>query len=137
MDRSTIHAIIGASHAEYETDNQYDNRGRGEKSVSNLLRSAFQHASAEEQEEIRGLASYLKGRSIQAAANLTPGDDSAMLRYDAPEKFVAMIRTGKRPDNSAVSSVMPFPTLKNMSDTELGALYVYLKTLPPRPAGNR
>jgi mono/diheme cytochrome c family protein len=71
------------------------------------------------------------------AANITPGEGSALTRYDAPEKFVAMMRTGKRPDNSAVSSVMPFPTLKNMSDTELGALYVYLKTLPPRPAGNR
>ena len=71
------------------------------------------------------------------AANLTPGEGNAMKRYDAPEKFVAMIRTGKRPDNSAVSSVMPFPSLKNMSDTELGALYVYLKTLPPRATGNR
>ena len=71
------------------------------------------------------------------AANLTPGEGSAMVRYDAPEKFLAMIRTGKRPDNSAVSAVMPFPTLKNMSDTELGALYVYLKTLPPLSAGNR
>jgi hypothetical protein len=32
---------------------------------------------------------------------------------------------------------MPFPTLKNMSDTELGAMYAFLKTLPPLPAGNR
>lgn len=59
------------------------------------------------------------------------------MRYDSPEKFIAMMRTGKRPDNSEVSRVMPFATLKNMSDTELGALYVYLKTLPPRAAGNR
>ena len=71
------------------------------------------------------------------AANLTSGEGSAMVRYDAPEKFLAMIRTGKRPDSSAVSTVMPFPSLKNMSDTELGALYVYLKTLPPLSAGNR
>src|SRR5439155_20486686 len=47
MDRSTIHAIIGASHAEYETDNQYHKRGRGEKSASNLLHPAFQHAPAD------------------------------------------------------------------------------------------
>lgn len=71
------------------------------------------------------------------AANLTPGDGSALVRYDAPAKFIAMMRTGKRPDNSAVSNVMPFPTLKNMSDTELGALYAFLKTLPPLPGGNR
>ena len=71
------------------------------------------------------------------AANLTPGEGSAMVRYDTPEKFIAMIRTGKRPDSTAVSSVMPFATLKNLNDTELGALYVYLKSLPPRAAGNR
>jgi HK97 family phage major capsid protein len=52
---------------------------RGEKTVSNLLRSAFKNASAEEQEEIKELASYLKGRSIQAAANLTPGSDGGLL----------------------------------------------------------
>ena len=70
------------------------------------------------------------------AANLTPGEGSAMTRYDAPAKFVAMIRTGKRPDSSEVSAVMPFPSLRNLNDTELGALYAYLKTLPPRAGGN-
>jgi mono/diheme cytochrome c family protein len=71
------------------------------------------------------------------AANLTPGDGSAMVRYDSPNKFVTMLRTAKRPDGSDVSTVMPFPSLKNLSDTEVGALYAYLKTLPPRAAGNR
>jgi mono/diheme cytochrome c family protein len=71
------------------------------------------------------------------AANLTPGNGSAMTRYDTPNKFVTMIRTAKRPDGTDVSRVMPFPSLKNLSDTELGALYAYLKTLPPRAAGNR
>ena len=71
------------------------------------------------------------------AANLTPGEGSGMIRYDTPAKFIAMIRTTKRPDNSGVSSVMPFATLKNLNDTELGALYAYLKTLPPRAGGNR
>jgi mono/diheme cytochrome c family protein len=71
------------------------------------------------------------------AANLTPGNGSALARYDTPNKFVTMMRTGKRPDGSDVSTVMPFATLKNLNDTELGALYAYLKTLPPRAAGNR
>ena len=71
------------------------------------------------------------------AANLTPGDGSAMARYDTPNKFVTMIRTAKRPDGSDVSAVMPFATLRNLSDTELGALYAYLKTVPPRATGNR
>jgi len=70
-----------------------------------------------------------------AAANLTPGEGSVMPRYDVPEKFVAMMRTGKRPDASPVDKAMPFETLKAMNDTDLNAVYVYLKTLAPRRAG--
>jgi mono/diheme cytochrome c family protein len=71
------------------------------------------------------------------AANLTPGTGSAMPTYNTAEKFAAMLRTGRRPDGSAVSAVMPFATLRNLSDTDVGALYVYLNTLPARPAGGR
>jgi len=71
------------------------------------------------------------------AANLTPGEGSAMARYDAPEKFNAMMRTGKRPDGSAVSTVMPFDALKGLNDTDLAAIYAFMKTLPPRPFGSR
>ena len=66
------------------------------------------------------------------AAKLTPGEGSAMARYDTAEKFVAMMRTGKRPDGSDVSKVMPFMTLRNMNDTDLAALYAYLRALSPR-----
>jgi hypothetical protein len=48
-----------------------------------------------------------------------------------------MLRTGKRPDGSAVSPVMAFETLRNLNATDVGALYVFLRTLPPRPAGGR
>ena len=71
------------------------------------------------------------------AANLTSGSGSAMPRYDTNEKFVAMLRSGQRPDGIAVSKVMPFETLANLNDTDVGALYAYLKTLPPRAAGGR
>ncbi|WP_428423212.1 c-type cytochrome [Methylibium sp.] len=72
-----------------------------------------------------------------AAANLTPGDGSALTRYaDAPQ-FALMMRSGRRPDGSAVSPVMPFASLARMNDTDLAALYLYLKTVPPRPAGGR
>ena len=50
---------------------------------------------------------------------------------------MAMLRTGKRPDGSAVSKVMPFPTLGNLNETDVGAIYVYLKSVPARPTGNR
>jgi mono/diheme cytochrome c family protein len=71
------------------------------------------------------------------AANLTPAAGSAMLRYDTVEKFAAMMRSGKRPDGSAVSKVMPFTSLGNLNDTDLAAMHAYLRTLPPRVAGER
>lgn len=72
-----------------------------------------------------------------APANLTPGAGSAMARYPTPASFMAMLRSGKRPDGSAISRVMPFDSLRQMNDTDLLALHSYLQTLPPRPAGQR
>lgn len=71
-----------------------------------------------------------------AAANLTPGDGTAMAAYASDDAFVAMMRSGKRPDGSAVSTVMPFAALGAMNDTDLRALYLHLKGLAPRPAGS-
>lgn len=62
------------------------------------------------------------------AADLTPG--GAMSHYGSPEGFIAMMRTGKRPDGTAVSKVMPFESLSRMSETDLMALYLHLKSLP-------
>ena len=72
-----------------------------------------------------------------AAANLTPGAGTAMTSCDSAEKFTAMMRTGKRPDGSEVSKVMPFTSLRMLDDTDLEAVHVYLKALPPRATGNR
>ena len=71
------------------------------------------------------------------AANLTPGEGSVMPRYDSAEKFVAMMRTGRRPDGSEVNKAMPFMTLRNLNDTDLNAIYAYLKTLGPRRPAER
>jgi mono/diheme cytochrome c family protein len=70
-----------------------------------------------------------------AAANLTPGEGSAMPRYASAEQFTAMLRTGRRPDGSAVSRVMPFEALGRMNDTDAQALYLYLQGVPARAAG--
>jgi len=72
-----------------------------------------------------------------AAANLTPGAGSAMLRYESVDAFRAMLRTGKRPDGSAVSTVMPFTALKEINDVDTQALFLHLKSLAPIAAGNR
>jgi mono/diheme cytochrome c family protein len=75
--------------------------------------------------------------SWPAAANLTSAPDSAMAHYASAEDFRSMLRTGKRPDGSAVSSVMPFKALAYMSDPEVDALFAFLKTVEPRPFGQR
>ncbi|QTN26647.1 c-type cytochrome [Rhodoferax sp. AJA081-3] len=71
-----------------------------------------------------------------AAANLTPGKGSAMPLYPDATAFVAMLRSGKRPDGSPIK-VMPFESLRELNDTDAQALYAYLKTLPAREAGQR
>ncbi len=72
-----------------------------------------------------------------APANLTPGADNAMVRYPTVDKFMHMLRTGQRPDGTPISKVMPFGSLRQMNETDMRALYAYLKTLPPQPAGGR
>jgi mono/diheme cytochrome c family protein len=71
------------------------------------------------------------------AANLTPGEGSVLPRYDTVEKFMAMMRTGKRPDGTRVDPAMPFETLKAFNDVDLQAVYAFLKTTAPRKAGER
>ena len=69
-----------------------------------------------------------------AAANLTPGEGSAMPRYPDAESFVKMFKTGNRPDGAAIQ-VMPFGSLGAMNDTDVRALYLYLKSLQAQPHG--
>ncbi|MCE9661450.1 MAG: cytochrome c [Burkholderiales bacterium] len=65
-----------------------------------------------------------------AAARLAPGEGSVMPRYKDADAFAAMLKTGKRPDGSAVSKVMPFVALREMNDVDVRALYLHLTTMP-------
>ncbi|MBI5278693.1 MAG: c-type cytochrome [Burkholderiales bacterium] len=62
------------------------------------------------------------------ASRLAPGEGSVMPAYDKAEAFLTLFRTGKRADGSAVQ-VMPFASLKNMSEVDVKALHLYLKSL--------
>lgn len=62
------------------------------------------------------------------ASKLAPGDGSVMGRYPNADALISMFRSGKRPDGSAVK-VMPFESLKEMSEVDLKALHLYLKGL--------
>lgn len=72
-----------------------------------------------------------------APANLTPGAGSAMQRYPTAESMMAMMKSGKRPDGTTISPVMPFGSLSLMTETDMRALHIYLQTLPPRATGGR
>ena len=71
-----------------------------------------------------------------AAPNLTPGEGSVMPVYDSADKLKAMFRSGKRANGSAIQ-VMPFESLREINDTDVAALHVYLRSLSPRQAGGR
>lgn len=72
-----------------------------------------------------------------APANLTPGPGSAMARYRTPEAFMAMLHSGRRPDGTPISPLMPYESLRDMTEVDMRALHAYLQTLPPRSEGQR
>ena len=65
------------------------------------------------------------------AAKLTPGPGQrARSLPDAPSSSWRCCKTGKRPDGSSVSKVMPFVSLKEMNEVDVRALYLHLRSLP-------
>jgi cytochrome c553 len=51
--------------------------------------------------------------------------------------FVRLMREGVRPDGSRVDDQMPWRALGQLSDDELSALWLFLRSLPPLAYGNR
>ena len=66
-----------------------------------------------------------------AAARLAPGEGSVMPRYANAAAFIAMLKSGKRADGTAIA-VMPFGSLSKLSDGDASALFVYLSSLGRR-----
>jgi mono/diheme cytochrome c family protein len=71
--------------------------------------------------------------NLPPAANLTPAGIGAWTQAD----FVRAIREGKRPDGSAVNEFMPWRSYASMTDAELEALWLYLRSVPAKPSGGR
>jgi cytochrome c553 len=68
------------------------------------------------------------------AANITPGGIGHYTEAD----FVRALREGVRPSGAPIDSQMPVRRItRHLDDTELRALYAYLRTLPSRPYGGR
>jgi cytochrome c553 len=65
-----------------------------------------------------------------SSANLTPSDSG--LGAWAESDFTNALRTGTRPDGSLIDPLkMPWPSFALMTDTEIQALYAYLRSLEP------
>jgi mono/diheme cytochrome c family protein len=68
--------------------------------------------------------------------NLTP-DETGLAGWTRAD-LVKLLRTGERPDGSRVDgNKMPYHVFREMTDTELGAIQLFLAQLPPRPFGGR
>lgn len=66
-------------------------------------------------------------------ANLTTGG-IGHYTYDG---FANALRTGKRPDGSAINPFMPIRATSLMTDTEIRATWNYLRSIPAREFGTR
>ena len=67
------------------------------------------------------------------AANITP----AGIGHYAEGDFFRALREGKRPGGVAIDPLMPFEFTRNLADDEIRALWLYLKTAPPKAFGGR
>lgn len=67
-------------------------------------------------------------------ANLTP--HATGLQSWNESDFIRALREGKRKDGTAISKMMPWQAYGQMNDTELKAVWAYLKTVPALEKGN-
>jgi len=66
------------------------------------------------------------------ASNLTPDTTTGLLaRRYSEASFVAMFRTGKKPNGAGILPPMPYEMYANMTDDDLKAIWAYLQTIKP------
>ena len=69
------------------------------------------------------------------AANLTPHASGRLAAWSEAD-FIAAMRTGKRPDGTELSEVMP-RAFGGMNDTELRAMWAFFRSVPAVQTGSR
>jgi hypothetical protein len=67
--------------------------------------------------------------------NITP--DATGLKDWAFEDFEKVMKAGVRKNGKALDPLMPIESWKNFDDTEMHAVWAYLRSLPPTPYGQR
>ncbi len=61
--------------------------------------------------------------------NLTPDKDTGLGSWTS-DQIVAAIRTGKRPNGSELSSVMPYEAFSHLTDEDAQAIAAFLASIP-------
>ena len=62
--------------------------------------------------------------------DLTPDPDTGIGRWSEAD-FLQTLRSGKRLSGEELDPFMPWRQIRRMSDDDLRAIYVYLRSLPP------
>jgi mono/diheme cytochrome c family protein len=70
---------------------------------------------------------------IPPASNLTPAGIGAWHEQDLRR----VLREGKKPDRSPIDPFMPWKTYAGMTDDEITAIWLYLRSVPAKPFGNK
>jgi len=77
---------------------------------------------------------YVRGNggAMEIALNLTPGGE---LSHWTEDEFLAVLRSGVTPGGRKLSETMPWRYVGQMTDEELQAVWLYLKSLPALEQG--
>jgi cytochrome c553 len=70
---------------------------------------------------------------IPPASNITPAGIGSWSEADLRR----VLREGKKPSGVAIDPFMPWKTYAGMTDDEISAIWLYLKSVPPKPFGNK
>jgi cytochrome c553 len=74
--------------------------------------------------------------SFPSAQNITQDPLNGIGKWTKVDFYTAL-RTGRRPDGSAIDPFMPWKAFSTLSDTELDALWAFLQTVPARTTVER
>jgi cytochrome c553 len=70
------------------------------------------------------------------AANLTPDPLTGIAKWTQAD-FVRAVRQGVRPNGRTIDPFMPWPYFAGLTDDEVTALWLYVRSVPPKPFGNK